>query len=91
MHRTQSLDYGIILEARIEMELDTGEKHILTCGDVAVQRATMHAWQNVSDTECARMVSYYRIVSLSNSQVSNWRRTWTKGESRYRRAATIND
>lgn len=56
MHRTQSLDYGIVLEGKIEMELDSGEKHILTRGDVAVQRATMHAWRNMSDTEWARMI-----------------------------------
>ena len=52
----ESLDYGTALEARIEMELDTGEKHILTWGDVAVQRATMHTLRNMSDTEWARMV-----------------------------------
>jgi quercetin dioxygenase-like cupin family protein len=56
MHRTQSLDYGIVLEGTIEMELDSGEKHTLTRGDVAVQRATMHAWRNVSETEWARMI-----------------------------------
>lgn len=56
MHRTQSLDYGIVLEGTVEMELDSGEKHILRRGDVAVQRATMHAWRNASETEWARMI-----------------------------------
>ena len=56
MHRTQSLDYGIVLEGEIEMELDSGDKEILHRGDVAVQRATMHAWRNTSDTEWARMI-----------------------------------
>jgi quercetin dioxygenase-like cupin family protein len=56
MHRTQSLDYGIVLEGTIEMELDSGEKHVLHRGDVAVQRATMHAWRNMSETEWARMI-----------------------------------
>lgn len=56
MHRTQSLDYGIVLEGTVEMELDSGEKHILRRGDVAVQRATMHAWRNTSETEWARMI-----------------------------------
>jgi quercetin dioxygenase-like cupin family protein len=56
MHRTQSLDYGIVLEGEIEMELDSGEKRLLKRGDVAVQRATMHAWRNASKTEWCRMI-----------------------------------
>jgi quercetin dioxygenase-like cupin family protein len=56
MHRTQSLDYGIVLEGTVQMELDSGEKHVLRRGDVAVQRATMHAWRNTSETEWARMI-----------------------------------
>ncbi|KAL4946034.1 hypothetical protein BDV06DRAFT_235596 [Aspergillus oleicola] len=56
MHRTQSLDYGIVLEGEIEMSLDSGEKRILKRGDVAVQRGTMHAWFNPSETEWTRMV-----------------------------------
>ncbi|MCJ1471556.1 hypothetical protein MMC13_000196 [Lambiella insularis] len=56
MHRTQSLDYGVVLEGALEMELDDGSKTLMTRGDVAVQRATMHAWVNASDTEWARML-----------------------------------
>ncbi|KAL4800298.1 hypothetical protein BDV19DRAFT_353818 [Aspergillus venezuelensis] len=56
MHRTQSLDYGIVLEGEIEMRLDSGEKRVLKRGDIAVQRGTMHAWFNRSETEWARMV-----------------------------------
>jgi len=56
MHRTQSLDYGIVLEGSIEMVLDSGEVHLMHRGDVAVQRATMHAWRNASKTEWARMI-----------------------------------
>ncbi|KAL3476924.1 hypothetical protein BJX99DRAFT_135821 [Aspergillus californicus] len=56
MHRTQSLDYGIVLEGEIEMELDSGEKRLLKKGDIAVQRATMHAWHNPSETEWTRML-----------------------------------
>ncbi|PWY75071.1 hypothetical protein BO70DRAFT_381282 [Aspergillus heteromorphus CBS 117.55] len=48
MHRTRSLDYGIVLEGEIIMELDSGEKTLLKKGDIAVQRATMHAWRNPS-------------------------------------------
>lgn len=56
MHRTQSLDYGIVLEGSIEMVLDSGETRMMSRGDVAVQRATMHAWRNTSQTEWARMI-----------------------------------
>ncbi|TQS35146.1 hypothetical protein Golomagni_04442 [Golovinomyces magnicellulatus] len=56
MHRTQSLDYGIVIEGEIELILDSGETRTLKRGDVCVQRATMHAWRNNSETEWARMV-----------------------------------
>jgi len=56
MHRTQSLDYGIVLEGSIELVLDSGETQLMQRGDVAVQRATMHAWRNPSKDQWARMV-----------------------------------
>ncbi|KAF7515205.1 hypothetical protein G7054_g14697 [Neopestalotiopsis clavispora] len=56
MHRTQSLDYGIVLEGSVEMVLDSGERHLMKRGDVAVQRATQHQWVNTSETEWARMM-----------------------------------
>lgn len=56
MHRTQSLDYGLVLEGSMEMILDSGETKLMQRGDVAVQRGTMHAWKNVSTTEWARML-----------------------------------
>ena len=56
MHRTQSVDYGIVLEGTIESKLDSGEVTLMGRGDVMVQRATMHAWRNPSETEWARMI-----------------------------------
>lgn len=56
MHRTQSLDYGIVMEGAVDMVLDSGEVHSLKRGDVAVQRATQHQWVNRSATEWARMM-----------------------------------
>ncbi|KAL8884772.1 MAG: hypothetical protein Q9215_007249 [Flavoplaca cf. flavocitrina] len=56
MHRTQSLDYGIVLEGEIECVLDSGEVRLMKRGDIAVQRGTMHAWRNTSSTEWARMI-----------------------------------
>ncbi|PPJ53476.1 hypothetical protein CBER1_00411 [Cercospora berteroae] len=56
MHRTQSVDYGIVIEGTIESVLDSGEVQVMKRGDVMVQRATMHAWRNPSKTEWARMI-----------------------------------
>ena len=56
MHRTQSVDYGIVLEGEVESILDSGETQLLRRGDVMVQRATMHAWRNPSKTEWCRMI-----------------------------------
>ncbi|KAE8139742.1 hypothetical protein BDV38DRAFT_291020 [Aspergillus pseudotamarii] len=51
MHRTVSLDYGVVLEGEVELLLDSGEKRLLKRGDVAVQRATNHAWRNVTPNQ----------------------------------------
>ena len=56
MHRTLSVDYGIVLEGQIVSVLDSGEEQLMGRGDVMVQRATMHAWRNPSETEWARMI-----------------------------------
>lgn len=56
VHRTQSLDYGVVLEGQIEMILEDTEPVIMQRGDVAVQRATMHGWRNPSETEWARLL-----------------------------------
>ncbi|KAJ0418318.1 hypothetical protein BJY00DRAFT_185431 [Aspergillus carlsbadensis] len=56
MHKTKSLDYGIVLEGTIVASLDSGEERVMHRGDVLVQRGTEHDWRNGSDTEWARMV-----------------------------------
>jgi quercetin dioxygenase-like cupin family protein len=56
MHRTVSLDYGVVLEGEIECILDSGETRHLKRGDVCIQRGTMHAWRNPSETEWCRML-----------------------------------
>jgi quercetin dioxygenase-like cupin family protein len=56
MHRTVSLDYGIVIEGEIELILDSGERKKMVAGDIAVQRGTMHAWRNMSDAKWARML-----------------------------------
>ncbi|KAF2786120.1 hypothetical protein K505DRAFT_260584 [Melanomma pulvis-pyrius CBS 109.77] len=56
LHRTVSLDYGIVISGEVELILDSGESRLLKPGDLAIQRGTMHAWKNGSETEWARMV-----------------------------------
>lgn len=56
MHRTQSVDYGIVLEGSVVAVMGSGEEVVMGRGDVMVQRATMHAWRNPSETEWSRMV-----------------------------------
>lgn len=55
MHRTQTLDYAIILSGEVELLLDSEEKRVCKAGDCVVQRATMHAWKNLSNTEVVRI------------------------------------
>lgn len=54
LHRTSSLDYGIVLAGDVALELDEGKRTELSVGDVVVQRGTMHAWINAGTTT-ARM------------------------------------
>lgn len=56
MHRTVSLDYGVVIEGEVELVLDSGETRKMNRGDVAIQRGTMHAWRNLSDKNWARMM-----------------------------------
>jgi quercetin dioxygenase-like cupin family protein len=52
MHRTETLDYIVVLQGAIEMELDKGEIVTLRQGDVMVQRGTNHAWVNRGPEIC---------------------------------------
>lgn len=48
-HRTQTLDYGVVMNGTITLELDDGVKVKLNHGDVITQRGTAHAWINESN------------------------------------------
>jgi len=47
MHRTETVDYAVVLDGEIYLVLDEGEVK-LTTGDVVIQRGTNHAWSNRS-------------------------------------------
>ena len=48
MHRTESVDYGIVLEGELVLILEDSEVE-LKAGDIVIQRGTDHAWANRSD------------------------------------------
>jgi quercetin dioxygenase-like cupin family protein len=52
MHRTNSIDYGIVLKGEIELELEDGVKKTVREGGIIVQRGTNHLWRNATDEVC---------------------------------------
>ena len=57
MHRTPTVDYGILLEGELWLELDDGQEKLLRSGDVVIQNATRHAWRNRSQ-QVAKVVFF---------------------------------
>ena len=51
MHRTETIDYGIVLEGEITLLMDEGEATVGP-GDIVVQRGTNHGWANRSGKNC---------------------------------------
>ncbi|MGZ5864302.1 MAG: cupin domain-containing protein [Xanthobacteraceae bacterium] len=50
-HRTDSIDYGVVISGEIDMDLDGTVVH-LRAGDVIVQRGTIHNWINKGTVPC---------------------------------------
>ncbi len=50
-HRTDTIDYAVVMSGEIEMNLDGGSVH-LRQGDVLVQRGTIHNWVNNGTEPC---------------------------------------
>jgi hypothetical protein len=51
MHRTETVDYGIVLEGEITLVMDVGET-VVRAGDIVIQRGTNHGWANRSGRNC---------------------------------------
>jgi len=51
MHRTETVDYGIVLDGEITLIVDEGETTVRS-GDIVVQRGTNHGWANRSGRNC---------------------------------------
>jgi hypothetical protein len=70
MHKTVSLDYGIVLEGTIELVLDSGETQIMRRGDVCVQRATNHAWRNITPNDGWSRMVYILVTADAEGGLS---------------------
>jgi len=46
MHTTDSVDYVLVLDGEVWLELDDGELTRLRAGDTVIQNGTRHAWRN---------------------------------------------
>jgi quercetin dioxygenase-like cupin family protein len=61
-HRTDSIDYAVVLSGEIDMDLDGKETH-LRAGDVIVQRGTIHNWINRGTEPC--VIAFVLIAAHS--------------------------
>jgi len=64
MHRTQTLDYVVVIEGEVVLVLEDGEV-VLRQSDVVVQRGTNHAWENRSE-ELARLAFFHLEARFSD-------------------------
>lgn len=55
-HRSSSIDYGVVISGKVELELDNGVTKTIGPGEVIVQRGTAHLWRNPSKTETCRII-----------------------------------
>jgi len=62
-HRTDSIDYAVVIAGAIEMDLDDSVVVKLKAGDVLVQRGTIHNWVNRGTEDC--VVAFVLISARS--------------------------
>jgi quercetin dioxygenase-like cupin family protein len=67
-HRTDTIDYAIVLSGELWMQLDEGEVH-LRAGDVVVQRGTMHNWENRSTEPC---LVAFMLIATAGGESTGW-------------------
>jgi len=48
MHTTDTVDYAVLLDGELHLELDDGQSKKLVRHDIVVQQGTRHAWRNLS-------------------------------------------
>ena len=62
-HRTDSIDYAVVISGEIDMELDDGVTVHLKAGDTLVQRGTIHNWKNRGTEPC--LIAFILIAAKS--------------------------
>ena len=78
-HRTDSLDYAVVLEGEITLLVDEGEA-TLRAGDVAIQRATSHAWSNRSNRTARVLFVLIGTPPLSAAEIAQQRTHFVESE-----------
>jgi quercetin dioxygenase-like cupin family protein len=63
-HRTDSIDYAVVMSGEIDMDLDGTTVH-LKAGDVLVQRGTIHNWVNKGTEPCVIAFTLVSARSVS--------------------------
>jgi quercetin dioxygenase-like cupin family protein len=56
MHRSASIDYGIVMSGEIELELDDKVFKTVGIGGIIIQNGTIHKWRNPSASQICRIV-----------------------------------
>jgi hypothetical protein len=67
MHTTATIDFEVVLDGEVWLELDDGVEVHLRAGDTVVQNGTRHAWRNHGDTT-ARLAVF--IAGAHHDRVS---------------------
>ena len=66
MHTTATIDFEVVLDGEVTLELDDGAERVLRPGDTVVQNGTRHAWRNRGDVP-ARLAVF--IVGAQHDRV----------------------
>lgn len=69
-HRTETVDFAILLSGEIDMEVDDGEVVHLKPGDVVIQRGTVHTWVNRGSVPA---VTAFVLIDASPAEVNGER------------------
>ena len=67
-HRTDTVDYGVVLSGEIIMQMDEGEV-LLKAGDMIVQRGTIHNWVNRGPAPC---IIAFILIATKGGQATGW-------------------
>jgi uncharacterized cupin superfamily protein len=82
-HRTETLDYAIVLSGEIDCELENDEAVHLKCGDVMIQRGTIHTWVNrgLVPAVTAFILIDAKPVEVNGTEMRTFFPTLPKGDS----------